>query len=152
MAISDRLNTFAAATAIPVAVAANALLGDVIPLGSNNHLNDVDDTHLVILTDAAVTSAGAATVDFKLATDDNAAFASPTILASSGPIALAGLAAGVRVFTAPIPKGALSEAYLGVVVSVATAALTGGTVTAYLAQGGPGTWKSLPDGILPGTG
>lgn len=150
--ISDKLNTFCEALAIPTAIAANVLLGNVIPLGANNHLNDVDDVHLVVLVDATVTSGGAATVDFKLATDGDVAFGSPTILASSTPIAYAGLTAGTRAFTAPIPKGSLSEAYLGVLVSVAGAVLTGGTVTAMLVQGGPGTYKSFPDGMLAGTG
>lgn len=77
----------------------------------------------------AVTSGGAATIEFLLVQDDNTSLSSPAILASSGAIAYASLTAGAQV-RLPLPSKGLTERYMGLVYRIAGATTTAGTVTA----------------------
>lgn len=77
----------------------------------------------------AVTSGGAATIEFLLVQDDNTSLTSPAILASTGAIAYASLTAGAQV-RLPIPTKGLTERYMGLVYRIAGATTTAGTVTA----------------------
>lgn len=63
--ILDERNEFADATALSTAATGLALVGDVIDLGTDG-INEVDGIDLAITIDTAVTSAGAATVEFQL--------------------------------------------------------------------------------------
>lgn len=105
---------------------------NLIDFGVKGDIGDGEEMNLVITVDEAVTSAGAATVDFKLTTDDNTAFSSETVLFSTGAIGKATLVAGYQVAKVRLPRGV--ERALRVVYTVATAALTAGKFTAALVK------------------
>jgi hypothetical protein len=131
--IIDSYNEFSDAQA-ETTVAAHAST-NVIDLGAAGDA-EVRRLRLHILTQTAVTSDGAATVQFKLETDDNASFSSATTLWDSGAIGKATLVQGYRPTGQaglPLPSGC--ERYLRVTYTIATAALTAGKFDAYLADG-----------------
>ena len=102
--------------------------------------------YLVIQIDAAVTSGGSATVQFRLRSDSTAVIHDTTSTAhiDTGAIAIATLVAGYTQVI-PIPlEGASYERYLGVQAIVATATTTAGTYSAFLTLD-PIGWKSYPD-------
>lgn len=141
--ILDERNEFADATALSTAATGLALVGDVIDLGTDG-VNDVEGMYLVITVDTAVTSGGAATVEFQLASDAQAAIAvdgSATVHAKSAAVAKASLVAGYTVFQIALPKGTY-ERYLGILQNVGTAALTAGKINAFLTPT-PVTQKSF---------
>lgn len=78
---------------------------------------------LDILVKEAVTSAGAATVNIQLITDDNSSFSSATVLWETGALAKTVFTLGKR-FTLPIPFG--MEQYTRVNYVIGTAELTAG--------------------------
>lgn len=142
--ILDKRNEFADATALSTAATGLALVGDVIDLGTDG-INDVEDMYLVIQIDTAVTSAGAATVEFQLASDAQAAIAvdgSATVHAKSAAIPKATLVAGYTAIQIELGKGQY-ERYLGILQNVGTAALTAGKINAFLTNV-PVTAKSFP--------
>ncbi len=141
--ILDERNEFADATALSTAATGLALVGDVIDLGTDG-VNDVDNMYLVVQVDTAVTSGGAATVEFQLASDAQAAIAvdgSATVHFKSAAIAKATLVAGYQVCAIALPKGTY-ERYLGILQNVGTAALTAGKINAFLTND-PYTWKAF---------
>lgn len=143
--ILDERNEFCDATALDTSGTGYALVGDVIDTG-NDGINDVDGLYLVIQVDTAVTSVGAATVSFILASDAAAAIAtdgSATEHYVSAAIGKATLVAGYRVCAVELPKGAY-ERYVGILQNVGTAALTAGAVNAFLTND-PETWTAMPD-------
>lgn len=145
--ILDERNEFLDATALSTAATGRALIGDVIDLGTDG-VNVVDGMTLVIIVDTAVTSAGAATVQFELASDAAAAIAtdgSATVHITSADIAKATLVAGYRVLAVDLPQGTY-ERYLGVIQNVGTAALTAGAVSAFLTSGAT-AHKSFADAV-----
>lgn len=85
---------------------------------------------LSIIINEAVTSGGAAEVDFQLIQSANADLSSPTVVCATGAIAKATLVSGYRARLA-IPKG-ISARYLGVQYVISTNTTTAGTVTAAL--------------------
>jgi hypothetical protein len=135
--IFDERTEFADATTIPTATG-RAILGDVIDLSTARNIGTPGGPQLyvVIEIDTAVTSAGAATVDFELVSDAQAALAvdgTATIHATSGAIGKAALVAGFRVIL-PVPTEADRpyERFLGILTNPATAALTAGKANAFL--------------------
>jgi hypothetical protein len=124
-----------------------ALVGDVIDLGAESRdVGEGETLYLVIQVDTAVTSAGAATVDFELVSDAAAAIAtdgSATVHASTGAIGKADLTAGYQRAIA-LPQGSTYERYVGVISNVATAALTAGKVNAFLTKN-PKGWRAYAD-------
>ena len=102
--------------------------------------------YLVIQIDAAVTSGGSATVQFRLRSDSTAAIHATTSTAhtDTGAIAVATLVAGyTQVIPLPL-EGESYERYLGVQAIVATATTTAGTYSAFLTLD-PIGWKAYPD-------
>jgi hypothetical protein len=89
------------------------------------------ELYLVIRVNTAVTSGGAATVQFKLETDDNSSFSSAATVWDSGAIAKATLVQGYTVVMMRIPKNKL-ERYTRVTYTIGTAVLTAGAFDAYL--------------------
>jgi len=132
--ILDERNEFCDATALNTGAAGSYLIGDVIDLESIGlDLGEVD-LWLIVQVDTAVTSAGAATVAFTLASDAQEAIAtdgSATVHAASGAIPKATLVAGYEAFAVKLPAGTY-ERYLGVLQTTGTAALTAGKVNAFL--------------------
>jgi hypothetical protein len=143
--ILDELNEFCDATALNTGAAGSYLVGDVIDLGSGETINDVDELYLVIQVDTAVTSGGAATVQFSLVSDAQAAIAtdgSATVHFATAAIAKATLVAGYEVCKVELPKGGapVYERYLGILQTTGTAALTAGKINAFLTTDAR-TWK-----------
>lgn len=124
----DKLNTFGTDQAVTTTAAST----DIVDLGAARDMGNGEPLELVILVTQTVTAAGAATVTFTLETDDNAGFSSPVVLASSGTIGKAALAAGTEVLRVKLPLDA--ERYLRINYIVATGPLTAGTFTAFLAH------------------
>jgi len=90
------------------------------------------DMGLDVRVDAAVTSAGAATVQAQVITaDDQALTTNVTIIQQTDAIAKATLVAGYRFKLGRLPPG-MSQRFLGVQYNVGTAALTAGKVSASL--------------------
>ena len=141
--ILDERNEFADATALSTAATGLALVGDVIDLGTDG-INEVDGIDLAISIDTAVTSAGAATVEFQLVSDAQAAIAvdgSATVHYKSAAVPKATLVAGYNVVNVKLPKGQY-ERYLGILQNVGTAALTAGKINAGLTPLDP-SWKAF---------
>lgn len=145
--ILDERNEFADATALDTAGTGRALVGDVVDLGTDG-VNDVEDLYLVISVDTDVTSAGAATVSFELASDAQAAIAvdgTATVHYASPAIPKATLVAGYQAVKVELPKGTY-ERYLGILQNVGTAAVTAGKINAFLTFN-PYTWKPTADAV-----
>lgn len=124
-----------------------ALHGDVIDFGGDQ-IGDGEPMYLVIQVTTAVTSAGAATVKFELASDAAAAIAtdgSATVHAATEAIGKASLVAGyTRVIPLPPAAGNSYERYVGVLTTVGTAALTAGAVNAFLTKD-VARWQAYAD-------
>ena len=152
MLLDDALEfTADAGTALATATG-RALVADVIDTSVardiGNHGNGLP-LYLVILVTDAVTSAGAATVTFELVSDAQAAIAvdgSATIHHSTGAIGKATLVAGYSIVI-PLPaEGVAYERYLGLISNPGTAALTAGSIRAFITPDA-GKWKSYPDAL-----
>jgi hypothetical protein len=150
MIIDDR-GEFADATALSTAGTGLALVGDVVNLSVAKGVGaNIDKPlYLVISVDTAVTSAGAATVAFVLASDAQAAIAtdgSATEHFRTRAIPKATLVAGYQLVFAVPPPPPDYEQYLGILQDVGTAALTAGKINAYLTAS-PSVWSARADAI-----
>lgn len=147
--ILDERNEFCDATALGTGGTGRALVGDVIDLGGTSQdIGNGETVYLVIQVDTAVTSAGAATVSFELASDAAAAIAtdgSASVHFASAAIPKATLVAGYQVCMVALPSGTY-ERYVGILQNVGTAALTAGKINAFLTKD-PHGWSALPDGL-----
>lgn len=147
MLLDERLE-FADATALSTAGTGRALVGDVIDLGTARDIGQGEQLYLVIQVTTAVTSAGAATVSFELASDAAAAIAtdgSATVHHATSAIGKATLTSGYVATVIALPReGQAYERYLGILQNVGTAALTAGAVNAFLTTD-PEGWKAYAD-------
>lgn len=147
--IMDERTEFLDATALNTGAAGTYLIGDVYDTGvQNQDIGLGQQIFLNILVDTAVTSAGAATVQFKLVSDAQAAIAtdgSATEHIITTAIPKATLIAGYRVITVALPQGTY-ERYLGILQVTGTAALTAGAVSAFLTLNG-NKWIAIADGV-----
>jgi hypothetical protein len=149
--ILDERAEFADATALGTGGTGRALVGDVMDLQQTTR--DVGSPprplYVVIQVDTAVTSGGAATVSFEVASDAQAAIATDgtaTQHAKTFDVPKATLVAG---FTLVIPlpgKMPRYERFLGILQNVGVAALTAGKINAFLTHD-PKQWSAYPDGI-----
>lgn len=143
----DERTEFADATVIPTPTG-RGLVGDVYDLQVARNIGNARTLYLVIQITEAVTSAGAATVEFELVSDAQAAIAvdgTATIHWRSGAIAKATLIVG---FTMVIPLPGVKpdyERFVGVITNPAVAALTAGKMNAFFTFT-PKQWKALADG------
>ncbi len=105
---------------------------NVIDLGVAGDADE--ELFLVVQIDAAVTSDGSATVAFKLVTSDVATLdgAGAVTLWETAAIAKATLVAGYQVAKVRVPRGL--KRYVGLFATIGTAALTGGTFSAFLTK------------------
>lgn len=135
--ILDERGEFCDATALNTGAPASFLIGNVIDLSTTTrNMGAGEDLYLVIQVTTAVTSAGAATVQFHLASDAAAAIAvdgSATYHYSSAAIPKATLVAGYTAVAVKISSGTY-ERYLGVLQTTGTAAVTAGAVNAFLTK------------------
>ena len=113
------------------AVTATAVSTDKIDLGTARDIGEGQSLYVVFTVTEVFATLTSLT--FEVVTDDNAALSSPTVIASSGAITLAGggLAAGKQhVVQIPPQIGSLSERYLGARYTVGGSSATTGKVTA----------------------
>lgn len=145
--ILDERNEFCDATALNTGAAGSYLVGDVIDLGAtSSDIGNGEPMYLVIQVDTAAASAGAATGQFHLCSDAQAAIAvdgSATYHFSTSAIPVASLVAGYSVAVVALPHGTY-ERYLGVVQTTGTAAFTAGKINAFLTHD-PSKWKAYAD-------
>ena len=130
-----------------------ALVGDQVNLGAaGENIGTGEAMAMVIQVTTAVTSAGAATVQFQVVSDAAAAIAtdgSATVHVMSADIPKADLVAGYQVVLPLPPAGDNDyEQYLGLLQNVGTAALTAGAVDAFIVpQSQVQQWKAMPDAL-----
>lgn len=133
--ILDERTEFADALALNTGAAGTYLLGDVIDLGTiTRDIGNGEPIYFVITVDTTATSGGAATGNFILASDAQAAIAtdgSATVHLQTGAIPVAQLTAGRLLFAGTVPYGEY-ERYLGVLQTTGTAAFTAGKINAFL--------------------
>lgn len=149
----DKSTELCDAEALSTAGTGLALVGDQIDLGAaGENVGNGEPMALVVQVTTAVTSAGAATVEFQLASDAAAAIAtdgSATVHGKTYAIPKASLVAGFQVILPLPPAGDVAyERYLGLLQNVGTAALTAGAIDAFvIPQTQIQQWKSLPDAL-----
>lgn len=146
--IMDSTNEFADAVAINTGAPAIFTLGSNIDLSKTGRdLGNGRPLFLVISIDTAVTSAGAATVQFQLVSDAQdpiAADGSASLHWQSAAIPKATLVAGYQIVV-PLPLRLPDyERFLGVNTVIGTAALTAGKANAFLTADPP-SWKAYPN-------
>lgn len=135
--ILDERNEFCDATALNTGAAGSYLIGDVIDLGAvQRDIGNGEQLYLVIQVDTTATSGGAATGQFSLVSDAQAAIAtdgSASVHFQTAAIPVATLAAGYNVASVALPtEGKAYERYLGILQTTGTAAFTAGKVDAFL--------------------
>ncbi|WCE04429.1 Bbp16 family capsid cement protein [Pseudoxanthomonas sp. JBR18] len=132
----DAKNEFSTAQTIATAVSTNVI--DLTPLKAAARDVGVGQPVYLVLTTPTTLAGTSPTVTVAIQTDDNAAFSSPAVLATSAALIPAAFAAGPVVI--PLPSGA--EKYLRLSYT------TGGTVSAGTITAGltldPQRWKSYP--------
>lgn len=110
------------------AITATAVSTNVIDLGVDRDIKKGMDLELLLAVTTAFAAAGAATLTVTVQTDDNEAFASPTVLATSAAIPVADLVAGAQPFPISVPGP--TNRYLRLNYTVATGPFTAGNMTA----------------------
>lgn len=144
--ILDELLEFCDATALNTGAAGDYVIGDVVDLGvAGRDIGNGEPLEFVVQVDTTATSGGAATLAISLATDDNAAMASPTKIVTVPAVAVASLTAGTTLCRLKLPAGTY-ERYIGVVQTTGTAAFTAGKVNAFLTPAAA-NWKAYADAI-----
>ena len=89
--------------------------------------------YVVICVDVAFTSAGSATVTFAVIDEADATLDSGSVvIVQTAAIAIASLTAG-KTIVIPVPAGLVTQQYLGLKYTIATATTTAGTVVAFVA-------------------
>ena len=145
--ILDELTEFCDATALNTGAAGTYNIGDIIDLSvTAPEVGNGQVVYLVVQVTTAVTSAGAATVQFQLVSDATSTISTSTqtIHFISMAIPKATLVAG---YTAIFPIAVGSPAYerfIGVQQVTGTAALTAGAVNAFLTLD-PSRWIAAAD-------
>lgn len=147
--IMDTRAEFASKTAFSTAGTGLALVGNVMDSSVVRDLGNGRPVYLVILIDTTVTSAGAATVEFDLVSDAQAAIAvdgSASVHFKSTAFPKASLVAGFAAVVVALPwnGGVPYEQFLGILQNVGTAALTAGKFNAFLTLD-PAAWVAAPN-------
>lgn len=146
-AIIDSTLQFCNATALSTVGTGIANVGNVVDLSVARNIGNGRPLYLVITVTTAPTSAGAATVQFLLVSDGQAAIAtdgSATQHYASAAIPKATLVVGYQLVV-PLPLRLPDyEEFLAVQQNVGTAALTAGAITAEIVLDPPGPAKTYP--------
>lgn len=146
--IIDERNEFCDDTSAVLGLGLNAIIGDVIDLGSTPTLRDLGSGEPIYLViQVTTTFVGAtSTTTFDLVSDSVAALTtSKTTHVSTGAIPVATLVAGYTKVIA-LPTEATYERYLGLWETNATAAVTAGAINAFLTHD-VAKWTAYNDGI-----
>ncbi|GCL64950.1 Bbp16 family capsid cement protein [Pseudaquabacterium pictum] len=152
--ILDQHSELGTAVALNTGAAGTYNLGDVIDtqgqqIGAGNSTRALPGAYLVVLVSTTATSGGAATAQFRLVSDSTStpSTSTPTVHASSGPLALAALTAGRRVFCISCEDLQGAKRYLGLQQITAGAAFTGGAVSIFFTSD-PSAWRATADNVL----
>lgn len=143
-AIMDSRAEFCDATALSTAGTGLALVGNVMDISVVRDLGNGRPVYLVISCDTTITSAGAATLGFVVASDAQAAIAvdgTATEHLRTQLIAKATWVAGFQQIVELPPEFPAYEQFLGILQNVGVAALTAGKINAYLTLDPP-RWKA----------
>lgn len=143
--ILDKRNEFCDATALNTGAPGTYLIGDQIDLGAARDVGNGAPVFLVITVDTQPTSAGAATAQFTLASDDTANIATngtASVHFQTKAFSIAEMTAGAVLAAVPLPiEGVAYERFLGILQTTGTAAFTGGKINAFLTYD-VAKWKS----------
>jgi len=140
--ILDERNEFAGGVAIPAA--GTNLVGDVIYLG-DVHRDIGNGQPIYWYGTVSPDVAGGTSIQLQLITDDNAAMASPTVVATGAVVPLAQLQENPMVVMASLPlEGVAYEEYLGI-RAVVVGTFSAGTLTSGLTLD-PHGWRAYPEG------
>lgn len=146
-AVIDSSLQFCNQTALSTAATGIANVGNVIDLAVARNIGNGDVVYLVISVTTAVTSAGAATVSFILASDSVAAIhtdGTEVQHAQTYAIPKALLVPGYQLVI-PVPlRSPDYKEFLGIQQNVGTAALTAGAISAELMTDPPGPALTYP--------
>lgn len=160
--ILDERNEFADNVSV-AAGAGTALIGDVIDLnpttvGPNTTVNlEGSEMYLVIQTGATeiITGGAAGTLQFKLASDAQAAIATdgsatdhiitPSLVTDDSAANDARLNAGGLIYCGKLPSGSY-ERYLGILAVTGTTTTTAGTINAFLTSD-PALYRAYADNV-----
>jgi hypothetical protein len=143
--ILDERTEFCDATALHTGAAGTYLIGDQIDLGAARDIGNGEPLYLVITVDTQPTSAGAATAQFTLASDDTANIATngtASVHFQTKAFTIAEMTAGAVLAAVALPiEGVAYERFLGILQTTGTAAFTGGKINAFLTPD-VAKWKS----------
>lgn len=143
--ILDKRTEFCDATALNTGAAGTYLIGDQIDLGTARGVGTGEELYLVITVDTQPTSAGAATAQFTLASDDTASIATngtASVHFQTKAFTIAEMTAGAVLAAVALPiEGVAYERFLGILQTTGTAAFTGGKINAFLTHD-VAKWKS----------
>lgn len=143
--ILDKRTEFCDATALNTGAAGTYLIGDQIDLGTARDVGIGEQLYLVITVDTPPTSAGAATAQFTLASDDTASIATngtASVHFQTKAFTIAEMTAGAVLAAVALPiEGVAYERFLGILQTTGTAAFTGGKINAFLTPD-VAKWKS----------
>jgi hypothetical protein len=143
--ILDKRNEFCDATALNTGAPGTYLIGDQIDLGTARDVGLGEPLYLVITVDTQPTSAGAATAQFTLASDDTANIATSgtaSVHFQTKAFSIAEMTAGAVLAAVALPtEGVAYERFLGILQTTGTAAFTGGKINAFLTPD-VAKWKS----------
>jgi hypothetical protein len=148
--LTDRRTTFCDNTAIGGLTGRRAL-GDAIDLQSLRDIGADANVYLVVQMSVTATSGGAGTLQIELVTDAQdppLVDGSATEHITSPVFALANLTAGSELIKMVLPiegQGSSYERYLSIIANVGTAALTAGSINAFLTLQPP-VHRSYRDG------
>lgn len=147
--ILDERNEFADAASVGTPNNSIVNVGDVIDSGVARDLGGGHQMYLVVQVTTAITSVGAATVRFILASDATGTISvsAQSIHGKTDEFAVADLVAGFQVAIPLPPEGSnVYEQFLAFQVEeTAGQALTAGNVNAFLTFDPPPKWKSYAD-------
>lgn len=145
--ITDKLTMFCDSQALNTGAAGDYLLGDVIDLQNARDVGQGMPVYLVIAMTVTATSAGAATGQFTLVSDADAAMtiATATEHVASPVFDVAAMTAGTRLLAVVLPlEGNVYERYLGIKQTTGVAAFTAGAIDAFLTTDVQ-AWKAYAD-------
>lgn len=117
------------------AVTATAVSTNTVDLGVARDIAPGKPLYAVFQIDTTFTAAGAATMNCQIVSSAAANLGSPTVIADSGPIAVAQLTAGRRLIGVPIGPNPVAatpngQRFIGAQYTVATGPMTAGAITA----------------------
>ena len=143
--ILDKRTEFCDATALNTGAAGTYLIGDQIDLGVDRDIGIGEQLYLVITVDTQPTSAGAATAQFTLASDNTASIATngtASVHFQTKAFSIAEVTPGAVLAAVALPiEGVAYERFLGILQTTGTAAFTGGKINAFLTPD-VAKWKS----------